>query len=118
MLTFDLHKICLELQVLTGSYAAADATYALLFPHAMSLQAKTDVCITMFRRFELEVNKLEGLEGGEEVGMERNCSTKLYTAPLSRSHRAGISSPCLARPQSTNRSSRTRMHVLSRRRFD
>ena len=72
MLTFDLHKICLELQVLTGSYSAADATYSLLIPHATSLQAKTDVYITMFRRFELEVNDLESSGGREEIGMERS----------------------------------------------
>jgi hypothetical protein len=56
-LTFDLYKLCLELQVLTGNYKAADATYTLTIPHAMSLQAKTDIFITMFYRFELEVNE-------------------------------------------------------------
>ena len=54
-LSFDTHQLFFELQVLTGNYSAADATYAQLIPHAISLQAKTDVYITLFHRFELEV---------------------------------------------------------------
>jgi hypothetical protein len=44
--------------MLTGNYDAADATYALLIPHATSVADKTDIYITMFHRFELEVNNL------------------------------------------------------------
>ena len=71
LLTFDSYKLCLELQVLTGNYSAADATYTLVLPRATSVQAKTDVYITMFHRFELEVcNEIltVGTGGEGEIG--------------------------------------------------
>jgi hypothetical protein len=55
-LTFDICKLCFELQVLTGNYEAAEIMCAQLFPHATSVQDKTDLYIIKFHRFELEVN--------------------------------------------------------------
>ena len=114
VLSFDIHKLCLDLQVLTGSYSAADATYALLLPHATSLQAKTDVYIAVFHRFELEVRMSEEVGGGWRESRDSQIRvTDLWIASLSRSHWYSCSSPCLIWFHSPDGCRTTRARVSS-----